>query len=195
MRIIALIALLGGFALTAAPRPQPRVSIDMTGIPMGELIRYVCSAARASYKIENNTVVMSHRKSNFNSVSTRFYRTSAQFLSTLPTKGGAPALTKHFENMGMSFGEGAKVAYLSRRSMLVVTNTTAQFRKLERLLDELDGGRWMPAAEDPVHKKLREIVVTVTFENATLPEIARHLHKRSRELDPDGEGINIYYLP
>jgi hypothetical protein len=193
MRTLALFAFLA-CGLAAAPK-QPRVTLEMNRVPIGELIHYVCSAAQASYRIDNNSVIISRRRQNANAASTRFFQTSARFLSTLPAKGGAAALQEHFENMGISFGPGAKVAYVPRKSLLVVTNTSPQFRKFEQLLDQLDAGGWQYASEDPVYKKLRQIVVSAKFENASLAEVARYLHKRSRELDPEGKGINIYYVP
>lgn len=192
---LGLAPLLAALSLSAGPKPQTTVSLDMRGVPLGELIRYACNGARGSYKIENNAVIISSGQRNFKAVATRFYKASARFLSTLPTKGGSAALQRHFENLGISFRDGAKVAYVPRRSLIVMTNTTPQFGKLERLLDELDTGGWRHTGDDGIHKKLREIIVTASFEDATLPDIARYLKARSKTLDPDGEGINIVYLP
>jgi hypothetical protein len=193
---LGLATLLAALTLSAAPKKtQPKINLEMSNVPLGELIRYACNAARASYKIDNNAVMISGGSASFKAVSTRFYKPSARFLSSLPSKGGSAALQKYFEGLGMSFGEGAKVAYVPRRSLIVMTTTTPQFRKLERLLSELDQGGWRHAGEDGIHKKLKEIVVSATFEDATLFDIARYLKKRSKELDPDGEGVNIFYVP
>ncbi|MFT5126429.1 MAG: hypothetical protein ACI8W8_000021 [Rhodothermales bacterium] len=192
---LGLATLLAALTLSAAPKAQPRVNLDMRNVPLGVLIRYACTGARVSYKIENNAVIISGGKSKVNTVSTRFYKTSARFLSTLPSKGGAAAVQTHFEGLGIGFGKGAKVSYAPRRSLIVMTNTTAQFRKLERVLNELDRDGWRNSDADSIHKKLDEIVVSAVFENATISEVAAYLKKRSKALDPDGEGVNIFYVP
>jgi len=43
-----------------------------------------------------------------------------------------------------------------------------------------------------IQRKLDEIIIPrIDFEEATIPQVIAFLQKRSKQLDPDGEGVNI----
>lgn len=152
------------FAFDPAPRPDPAprravrggITINMTNIPLGEAIRYVTLGAGLVYKVESHAVIIAHPDVALDDMETRFYPMQAGVMETVVTAEAeavgdgwgierrdreAPAmadLREFFANFGINFPENSRVAYDPRTSKLVVRNTPANLREVERVLQEIN---------------------------------------------------------
>ncbi|HRU19492.1 MAG TPA: hypothetical protein P5125_03960, partial [Kiritimatiellia bacterium] len=66
--------------------------------------------------------------------------------------------------------------------------------RAESGLKEIEQEPMLQAGEnETINRKLREIIFDhVEFDAVSLPAVVRHLKQRSRELDPEGKGVNIF---
>ena len=63
------------------------------------------------------------------------------------------------------------------------------------LIEAKEAVRKLPADTDYVQDKLDHIIVPkISFEEATMETVFKYLKQRSRELDPDGEGVNFLFM-
>lgn len=128
------------------------VTMDFDNIPLGEAIRYICQGAGLKYKVETHAVIIASQDIPFDELETRFYPVEAGFLQQKLTRekgaglagggGGADIAGRDalalFQDYGVEFPQGAKITYDQRTSKLIVTNTPANLRKVEKILAELN---------------------------------------------------------
>ncbi|MDP7397803.1 MAG: hypothetical protein QGF67_08835 [Lentisphaeria bacterium] len=128
------------------------VTLEFNNIPLGEAIRYVCLAAKASYKVEEHAVIIASGGVRMNNMQTRVYPIAVGCLDQIATRssgggigddtdegGGRRRTTArdYFENKGVNFPANAKIDYDGRSGKLFATNTVENLRRIERILNQL----------------------------------------------------------
>ncbi len=128
------------------------ITMDFDNIPLGEAIRYICQGAGLKYKVETHAIIIASQDIPFDELETRFYPIEAGFLkakATLEARGGLEGVESGnkkglldpkalFQGYGVDFPAGAKITFDQRTSKLIVTNTPANLRKVEKVLVELN---------------------------------------------------------
>ena len=152
----------------AANNPGERtVTLSMTNVPMGEVIRYLCMGTGLKYVVDTNAVVIADKSVPLKDLETRFYSVEAGVIDSAKTrkaksikggKGGdnadedtetpaqgsggiatdAASLQKFFRDFGIDFPTGSRVAYNQRTSKLIVHNTPENLVKIEKVLQEIN---------------------------------------------------------
>ena len=131
------------------------ITIEIDEIPLGDAIHYICKQAKLSYVVEENAVVVSPEDYTTEKMETRFYAVDAGIFSGVTGGGGGDDLLGgddgggdgtdykgYFEKYGVSFptsgNETATISYDARLSKLIVRNTPAELRKMEKILKEIN---------------------------------------------------------
>ena len=73
----------------------PRITMSLDGIPLGEVIRYICQACDLKYRIEERAVIISSEITDI--METRFFKVRATMISSID-----PAAITQTENEGFS---------------------------------------------------------------------------------------------
>ena len=146
----------------------PRITMSLDGIPLGEVIRYICQTCALKYRVEERAVIISSEITDI--METRFFKVRATMISNIapsaitesqsatvdlatvlsstlstdktPAKTqllSSQALKDYFTQRGVSFTDAnTAIAYDRRGGKLVVKNTPENLRRLEALLRDLD---------------------------------------------------------
>jgi general secretion pathway protein D len=142
------------------------VTLSMTNVPMGEVIRYLCMGTGLKYVVDTNAVVIADKSVPLKDLETRFYSVEAGVIDSAKTRkaksikgkdgdteeedtgaeagtgGGiatdAASLQKFFRDFGVDFPTGSRVAYNQRTSKLIVHNTPENLVKIEKVLQEIN---------------------------------------------------------
>ena len=139
-----------------------RITLTLDRIPLGEAIRYICLAAGLKYRVDTNAVIIAGKNVPFEEVETRFYSVEAGVIDVgVDDAGGGGGdfgfddagddgggdggggltsenLKNFFNDLGVEFPTGSKIAYNERTGKLVVTNTPKNLRQLEKALKEIN---------------------------------------------------------
>ncbi len=174
----------------------PRITLDLTNIPLAEALSYVASLSNRVVRYEAMATVIAPMPAQGEMV-TRSYK--------LPAGAAAKVdnARKWLGGKGVVFEGAASAALVAEGTQLVVRNTQAQQRVVEDLVSTLvagdaggPSGAAVPAApaapKSPLIAKAESIVIpTVQFRSATLPEALEYLRAKAREFDPDKKGVSI----
>lgn len=136
------------------------VTMSMTNIPLGEVVRYVCLAAGLKYKIESHAVLIADKNEPLDLMELRFYSVEAGVFDTIRTRTSSAGfdtgddddedttteesdgrsqserLRDYFTERGVEFPQGSKIAWNARTSKLIVYNTLENQRRIEKILIE-----------------------------------------------------------
>ena len=118
---------------------QRTVTMDLSDLPVGDIIRYVCMAANVSYRIDPSVVVILPRSQTPDLMETRFYSLDVGWVFARGDRMDDKEMREFFESKGITFPEGARIGYYQRQSKLAVTNTAENLRRVERMMNELHG--------------------------------------------------------
>ena len=145
-----------------APPPGSRtITLEMSDIPLGDAIKFVCQAANLDYVVERNAIVIADEGAGFGrEMITRFYpvkvgifdmerTTQAEALDewgvdedagaqTEESGIGSQNIKQYFSDLGVNFPEESTIAFDQRTSKLIVHNTEQNLRKIEEILRELN---------------------------------------------------------
>jgi len=139
----------------------PRISLDLTNVPLAEALRYITDLAGLKFKIEPYAVVVVPITDVTDDLYTRNFRVPPTFLETANDGGGggaeldpfAPAATDDgggsikprksarqvLEERGVIFPQGASAFFNATTSQLIVRNTQGNLELIEAyVLDILD---------------------------------------------------------
>jgi len=152
---------------TPGNNPSERtVTLSMTNVPMGEVIRYLCMGTGLKYVVDTNAVVIADKSVPLKDLETRFYSVEAGVIDSAKTRKAksikgkdgdtqeedtdtsgqgssgiatdAASLQKFFRDFGVDFPTGSRVAYNQRTSKLIVHNTPENLVKIEKVLQEIN---------------------------------------------------------
>jgi len=100
--------------------------------------------------------------------------------------------SKVLQKLGASFPDGSSASYDGALGILIVRNESGQLAVIDRILKrELDPDR--PARAALKAKMARLVLLRFEAVNAHVTEALSYLADESRELDPSGVGIDIFY--
>ncbi len=148
------------------PRPKG-ITLQLDDVPIGEIINYVCKAAGLKYRIEDEAIIIGDNSinemetkffpiksglinsivSNLNINDKEVDPDAKQLLDTesflktsivLDQKVLSADLQNYFLIRGLPFPPGSNIAWDSKTSMLVLTNTPENIRIAESLIKEID---------------------------------------------------------
>lgn len=174
----------------------PRITLDLTNIPLYEALSYVASLSNRVVRYEAMATVIAPMPAQGEMV-TRSYKLPAGAAATVDNA------RKWLGGKGVVFEGAASAALVANGTQLLVKNTQAQQRVVEDLISTLVAGdaggppgTAVPAApaapKSPLIVKAESIVIpTVQFRSATLPEALEYLRAKAREFDPDKKGVSI----
>ena len=142
------------------------VTLEMSNVPLGELIKIICDYARLNYKIEKYAVIISD--SSLDSMELRYIPIKSDIVNSIAeinnieVKTGADieeastlddvsetsdispvvisdeAVQSYFTARGVPFPSGASISWDMPSSTLVIKNTPENIVILENLLNEID---------------------------------------------------------
>jgi len=154
--------------LSSTQKEPKLVTIQFDNIPIGEAIKYICLAAGLKYRIEDQAVIigdssieqMETRFYQTNSGLINSIVTNLEPIKTdLPTAGKSSfydsknfakgtalpqqnvtstQLIDYFKQRGVPFPQGSSIAWDSKTSVLIVTNTTENQAIISSLIKEID---------------------------------------------------------
>jgi len=143
-----------------------KITMNLDDIPVGEAIKYVCLAAGLTYRIEENAVMIGN--SGGEALTTEFFpiksglinsiisninisnetligsenkSKSSEFGKKINTDAktiNSTELKTYFQQRGIQFPSNASVAWDSKTSMIIMTNTSENIRNMDALLREID---------------------------------------------------------
>ncbi len=187
---------------------EPTITMDFDNIPLAEAIRYICEGAGLTYKMEEHAIIILGPSVARASLELRIFRISDE---TFRFTGNTDRfdVKRFFETKGVSFSPPATIAYHRPSGKLVVSNTPENNRLVEQILRQLGGlegvvdtskalreaPRETSEAAFGIRQKLKSIIITkVSFEDTPVTTIFDFLKTRSRELDPEGVGVNFLVI-
>lgn len=145
---------------------QPKsVTIQLDDVPIGEIIRYVCLYSGLKYRIEEDAVVIGD--DSIDKMTTQFFPIRSGLINSivsnlsvddvdlsvkksfdatsmlntskiLEAKVTSANLQAYFLQRGLPFPPGSNIAWDSKTSMLVITNSPENMRIAESLIKEID---------------------------------------------------------
>ncbi len=140
--------------------PLKPVSLNLTNVPIEEVLRYVTEVSGVSYRVEEYAVRIVSLSDTNQSIISKTYRVPPNFISTAPTEpaagatapaadpfaagGAAPAggllrrigAKEFLEGNGVSFPEGAGANYNPVVNMLIVRNTAKNIEMVDMLVEQ-----------------------------------------------------------
>ena len=110
-----------------------KLNLNLDNVPVGELIQYICLQLGLTYKVQENTVII---RDNifFDSLETHFYDITPGLLEYVNEHHKRNPL-EAFKSLGVDFGPGTKISYLSREVKMVITNDTRNHKKLKEVFE------------------------------------------------------------
>lgn len=154
--------------LSSVKKEPKLVTVQFDDIPIGEAIKYICLATRLKYNIEDEAVVVGDNSmeqmetrfyqtqsglinsivTNLNPIktslpgagTTKFYDAKNFAKDTsLPQQNVTSAqLTDYFKQRGVPFPQGSSIAWDSKTSVLIATNTPDNQKIITSLIKEID---------------------------------------------------------
>lgn len=121
---------------------------DFIDMPVGEIIRYICMISDMQFKVETSTVIIKRNEFVWDCYITSFYEVDAKVITLLKQYSADSVgefefekrendLQPYLEALGIDFQAGSQIDFLPRLQQLIVTNTNAENRKIEKLLSTL----------------------------------------------------------
>ena len=144
----------------AKDQPLKPVSLNLTNVPIEEVLRYVTEVSGVSYRVDEYAVRIISLSDTNQSIISKTYRVPPNFISTAPTEpaagatapaadpfaagGAAPAggllrrigAKEFLEGNGVSFPEGAGANYNPVVNMLIVRNTAKNIEMVDMLVEQ-----------------------------------------------------------
>ncbi len=177
------------------------ISLDLTDVPLRELLRYVTDLAGVQFQVEPQGIVVGSMSRPF----VRAYEVPLEVMK--PVLAGGETVMDWLKEQGIVFNGDARAEFDAATGRLVVRNTKAMHDQIEAFLsisEETLGikpvlhDRYLAGLEDrlsrvrPTLDLMERIVLPqVKFSGAPLREALDFLQTQSRALDPAGRGISI----
>ena len=142
-------------APAAAPvAAGPTITMEFKDIPLGEAIRYMCASSQLDFKTDDHAVIVFDPEKFKVEMETKFFAVPAGVFYAGATREGGDSIfgdddddtaeqvegddiQQKFVDMGVNFPPNSSITYNSVSSKLVVTNTSDELRKVEKILDEI----------------------------------------------------------
>ncbi|MCX7007920.1 MAG: von Willebrand factor type A domain-containing protein [Kiritimatiellaeota bacterium] len=119
----------------------PPITMTLKRVNALDTVKYVSDIAGLSYHIDGDKVVITSRGVDASRVVTRAFDINSSLIESITKKTGAEQsaeLQTFFTSAGMSFPQGASVAYDATKQKLIVSNTPENVEKVEGLTATLD---------------------------------------------------------
>jgi Ca-activated chloride channel family protein len=119
----------------------PPITMTLKRVNALDTIRYVTDIAGLSYHIDGDKVVVTSRGADASRVVTRSFDVNSSLIESITGKTGteqSAELQAFFTSAGMSFPQGASVAYDAKKQKLIVSNTPENIEKVESMTATLD---------------------------------------------------------
>lgn len=117
------------------------ITIMFDDLSLGEAIRNICFAAELKYRVEEHAIVIAGKDVPLDEFETRIYPidSEADFGGVDAGGGdGATSVKQYFSRRGADFPAGSEIVYDNAISRLIATNTPAQLRRIEKIINELN---------------------------------------------------------
>jgi len=146
------------FVMNVPPESRSTpISLNLTNVPMEEVVRYVSEMCGVSYKVDDNAVVFMSLNERDSTITSRSFRVPPDFIQNSPVSaaGAAPAdpfaqqapaggglvirrmSAKEFlEGRGVTFPEGTSANFNTSTSTLMVRNTLQNMELVELLVEQ-----------------------------------------------------------
>jgi hypothetical protein len=161
-------------------------------VPLWEALRYVAELSGMETSYEAFSVVMRPVAATAgDALYSRVYNVPASLLR------GERLGKKWLSDHGIEFPEGASATFDEAASSMVVKNTTGELSKIEEILDSL-GAQTKTSEPEPkaIIKRAAQIIIpNVEFKQASLAEAIDFLRAKSKQVDPQKQGVNIILNP
>jgi hypothetical protein len=177
---------------------------DFIDMPVGEIIRYICMISDMQFKVETSTVIIKRNEFVWECYITRFYEVDAKVIRLLKqysadsvgefeVEKGENDLQPYFKALGIDFQAGSQIVFLPRLQRLIVTNTSTENRKVQRLLSILKGEfkpKNTPEKIEPVRVKairleiydsLKLVLPKVDFSDTTVADAVKFLNQETKK--------------
>ena len=115
-------------------------SMEVSDLPLGELIRHICFAFNLKFHIDKNAVVITDKNTPLDKLETEFFPVS-DGIEVLINRGkqeknGLVLLNDFFKNRGVKVSKHTKIVYDKNTDHIIATATSAQMRQIERIIEE-----------------------------------------------------------
>jgi len=167
---------------------QNMITLQLTAVPLLDIVKYICRAKGLLYRVEDNQVMVSGKESQ--RLRTKAFQLSRRSLDDIELGAdmtGADSSKRArelFKRLGIPEVQGATVNYDKRRNRLMVNNTEVNLRIVEAFLKKYD--------ETPYQVQIEARFVTI--ENDDLTQLVfRHFLSRNYTWDFDKGRYNDRY--
>ncbi len=117
----------------AEPETYPKIALNMSNVPLEEIIKRICEQAGLKYKVDNNAIVVAPKTVAIGDMEIKLFPLKREAL--LATDFSNPQqLMYFFASHGILFPTGSSIVYDWRNSRLIVNNTADNLAKIEELI-------------------------------------------------------------
>ena len=112
-----------------------KINLDADDLPVAAVIKYICTQANLSYRVDKYAVVVGNKAGGQN-LETKFYLANAKMIGIVDEqfKGDFKVFLEAF---GVKFPPGAKATVIRNMNRLVITNSKLEHDKLKKLIKQL----------------------------------------------------------
>jgi hypothetical protein len=177
------------------------ITLDLKDVPLGDALRYVAELSGCELRYEAHAVVVGAiidcRRSE---LLTRRYKVSPNFASDAarakdPKAALLAAAVIHYEpQVPQEYRQAEQARYIAATQELEVKISSDRFNKLEEWLVGINA--WAPPADPAAAQRAAKLIMPqISFVGASMDEVCAYLRAKTRELVPDGQGIELIYKP
>lgn len=116
---------------------EPRITVSLKDIPLGEALKYVTEQANLKYKVEPYAISVVPQTENTDSLITKEWKVPADLIPNAPEPNGTPdgAVAKNWlAAQGLSFNGAASAVYIPKSNRLIVRNTQDQLDRVDKIV-------------------------------------------------------------
>jgi len=129
----------GGYGLDATAvdpeeRRYPRVSLNMSKVPLMEVIARICRQAGLKYKVDSNAIVIAPRSVAIGDMEIKLFPLKREALLSIDFTSSYQVMA-FLSAHGVLFPTGSSAVYDWRNSRLIVNNTADNLAKIEELIE------------------------------------------------------------
>lgn len=170
------------------PPSTAKITLNLKDVPLNEALRYVSELSSMNLKWEPFAAVLTPiGEPEGMEMFVRVFRVPADLL------GDAKEAKKWLENQSIHFPQGAEATFDATVGKLTVKNVPRELRSVESLLEGRGIKTVPPATPKPVSLQRADEIIfpVIRLRETTIVEAVEFLTTKSRELDPQKEGVPV----
>jgi len=116
-----------------ANRRYPKIALNMSNTPLGEIVMRICRQANLKYKVDNSAIIIAPKDVPIGDMEIKLFPLKREALLSI-NFADQQQLMDLFISHGILFPYGSSIVYDWRNSRLIVNNTAENLEKIEELI-------------------------------------------------------------